>query len=182
MKTPTRLLLVAAMLMMLSAIGAAQIGPNPITSNVTLTATMNEQFSFVVTGSNITWTNLLPGQTNAGGNTVSVTTRYLLDHTRTAVDVSAYFDTNNALTDGAGNNIDTTLVSLLLDGAATGSAFVGNSAAISHNDLATSKKYNTWGAGLQEFHTIGLNIDLTSLPQLPAGTYNGTMHLRAQVI
>ncbi len=184
MNTSTRVLLLAAMLLLLAGMSAAQI-TNPQNATVSLNATMREQFSFQVTGATLDWANLQPGAANASDDTITVTTRYLLDRTRTSVDVFGYFDTADALTDGT-NTIANTAVSLIIDSAA-GPAFTStintmpNAAQIDHKVLATDG-YNTWGAGLSLTHTIGLSLDLTSTPQLPAGTYTGTLHLRAQVI
>jgi len=151
---------------------------------VTLTATLAESLTVALSGSSVKFT-LTPGTaTNAGNASVAVTTSWVMRASRTSIGLYAYFATASAaLTDGAGDSIPSSAF-LISDNGAPSTA------------LATTVPFGAANAGLQlasvpvtstnensrRTDNLSFNIDLTggALPQLPAGTYTGTLYIQAQ--
>ena len=113
---------------------------------------------------------------------VTATTAWVLKPGRTAVGVYAYFaSAAAALTDGAGDNIPSSAFTISDNGGAA-------------TALTTSVAFGAANAGLQLANVaitganknsnrndaMVFNINLSTLPQLPANTYTGVLNIQAQ--
>jgi len=161
---------------------------NSNTATVTLNATLNESLTVAATPSNVNFT-LLSGGTATGSAPVAMTTSWILKNSRTTVTLVGYFaSATAALSDGATTptNIPTSeVLGQVTTGAPTSfTAFTQTAAlgpagagltlftqAISNTNRASSRNDN-----------LNLEINLTSQPQLPAGSYTGTLNLQAQAL
>ncbi len=154
---------------------------NSTAANVTLNATLAETLTIVPNVGNVSFA-LVAGGTAVGGTPVSILTTWVLKPTRSTVNLYGWFATAaSALTDGSGDNIASSLV-------------LGSMNAGAYNAFSTSATLGTANAGLQLFtqaitssnrssnrtDSLNLEINLATLPQLPAGIYTGTLILQAQ--
>ena len=123
--------------------------------------------------------SLNPGNaTNAGSSGINVTTTWNLASGRSAVALYAYFDNaSSALVNGI-NNLPSAVVS-----ASVGGSSVGNfTNTVPFGTGVTLMTQPITGSNLSgtKISAVALNIDLSALPNLPAGTYSGTLHFQAQ--
>ena len=152
--------------------------------NVTLNANLAETLSVSSTGVSTVSFTLVPGGNATGTGQVGVQTSWVLKPGKTTVNLVGYFDTTSALTDTVTptNHIPSANVLGQVNGAGGFTAFTQSVSGI-----------GTAGASLQLFietitgtnkkktrtDTLDLEIDLTSLPQQPAGDYTGTLRIQA---
>jgi hypothetical protein len=160
----------------------AQLNSN--SASVALNATLGELLTVSATPATVNFT-LAAGATATGSVPVAITTTWLLNATRATVVLDGYFaSATAALTDGAAHNIPTsdvlgqvttgtpTTFTAFTQTAALGPAGAGLtlfSQAITGINRAATRTDN-----------LDLEINLTSLPQLPAATYTGTLTIQAQ--
>jgi hypothetical protein len=170
--------LVVAFAASISSAQAINSGPQPIALNATLTETL----TVTLTANAVNFT-LTPGAaTNAGSTNITATTAWVLKPGRTAVGVYAYFaNAASALNDGAGNNIPSSAFSISDNGGAATAltnsvAFSGANAGLQLANVAITGANKT----SNRTDAMAFNINLTTLPQLPAGTYIGTLNIQAQ--
>lgn len=158
------------------------------TSTVALTATLPESLSISADYSSVNF-NLISGAAATGSTPVTIKTSWILKNSRQNVRLTGSFaSATAALTDGGSPavNIPTSEVFGQV-GSGSFNAFtqgpdaggVGTAGA-SLNLLTqpiTSSNYNSSAQTV-----LNLKIDLTSQPQLPAGTYTGTLNLQADAL
>lgn len=151
---------------------------------ITLQAVLMDSISISLSSSAVNF-NLTAGTaSNPGSTGVTATTSWVLKPSVGNVSVYAFFSNSAAaLTDGSGNNIPsadfqlsdnagpfTALTSTVPFGGANAGLLVsqtkilGNNKSSSHTDV------------------MNFNINLTTLPNLSAGTYTGTLTIQAQAI
>jgi len=159
--------------------------------DVSLTATLAESLTVTLPGANSVSFTLTPGVATAGNNSVPITTSWVVKPNRGAVTLVGYFDTpasalHNATAPGAD------IASSLVLGKVTG-AEPGGTTTFTAFTGGPISGIGTAGASLQLFSegidgtnknktrtdTLFLEIDLTSVPQQPAGDYTGTLHIQA---
>ncbi len=174
----------AALLLLLLVVplSAGQV-LNSGAQTIALTASLTESLSVNLSGNAVTFNLTAASPANPGNTGITATTTWNSKPGRN-VSLYAYFNTAaNALTDGAGHAI-----------ASAGFQISDNGGAF--RSLTNMVPFGGAGAGLQLFTSkiTGLskrgtnvdqmlfNIDLSSLPQLPAGTYTGVLYIQAQVI
>ena len=178
---------IAAALLCLLGIGAraaqAQISSNPV--NVTLNATVDDSIAITVSASNVSFI-LVPGTgPTAGAPTVTVTTNWKLrpGGSPTLSLYGFFASSTTALTDGAGDDIPSANVRAGVNGGAPAA-------------FTQTGPLGAAGASLQIFSlsitgvnktgtrndTLDLYINLTSQPNLPAGTYTGVLSLQARAL
>jgi hypothetical protein len=155
---------------------------------ITLNATLAESLTLSLSGNAVNFT-LTPGSAaNAGSTNITATTAWVLKPGRTAVGVYAYFTTTSALTDGAPGDIIPTTAFFIADNGGASTAVSGNA--------ANTAGFGAAGAGLQlanvgitganknssrtDAMAFNINLATGALPQLPAGTYTGTLNIQAQ--
>lgn len=164
----------------------AQINSNQ--ASVTLNATLPESLTILASPSNVNFT-LAAGSTANGSAPVAITTSWVLASNRAAVHLYAWFATPAAaLTDGGSpaNNIASSMV--------YGQVTTGTPTAFT--PFTQSDALGTAGGGLALFtqaisstnrassrsDNLSLQINLSNLLQLPAGSYTGTLTLQAQAL
>ena len=154
-------------------------------TNVTLNAVIQQSISVTVSAAAINFT-LVPGTgPTAGAPTVTVTTNWALNPAGSpTLSLYGYFTSSTAaLTNGAGNNIPSANILTSINAGAP-VAFTGTGP---FGSAGASRQIYTLGiSGANKTgtrsDTLGLFINLTTQPNLPAGTYNGTLSLQAQVL
>jgi hypothetical protein len=183
---PAKLISVLALLTLAVPAAVSQLISN--TASVALKATLGESLTVAATPSAVT-IPLVSGGTAPGTSPVAITTTWVLSATRTAVTLVGYFSSATAaLTDGAGtpNNIP---ASEVLGQMTTGTP-------TSFTAFTQTAPLGAAGAGLTLFtqgltgtnrsanrtDNLNLEINLASQPQLPAGTYTGTLNIQAQAL
>jgi hypothetical protein len=175
---------VCAIMMGLSSSAFAQgTALDSAAKSIALNAKLDESLTLNLSASVVNFTLAAGSASNAGSANITATTKWVLKPGRTAVSVYAYFASTAALNDGAGNSIPSSAFTIA-DNSGTAAA------------LTAVTPYNAGASGLRlENITItganknssvsddmAFNIDLSggTLPQLPAGTYTGTLNIQAQ--
>jgi len=158
------------------------------TATVTLTATLGESLSISASPGSVSFT-LVQGGTATGSSAVAIHTTWLLLPTRANLYLDGYFAAAaSALTDGDATP-DLIPTSAVLGQVPTGSP-------TSYTAFTQNTALGPNGAGLLLFtqaltalnragtrtDNLSLEINLSALPQLPAGTYTGTLTLQAQAL
>lgn len=183
-----RSLSVAAMLFVAASSATFAQALNSNTATVALNATLSESLTVSATPSTVSFA-LVSGSTATGSAPVAMTTKWILSNARTSVTLVGYFaSATAALTDGATTptNIPTSEV---LGQVTTG-------APTTYTAFTQTAPLGPAGAGLTLFtqaisgtnraatrnDNLNLQINLTSQPQLPAGSYTGTLNLQAQAL
>jgi hypothetical protein len=124
---------------------------------------------------------LAPGSAaNAGSTNVTATTSWVLGPGRNAVKVYAYFASSAAaLTDGVDNIPSADFTIAVGAGPATALtntvAFGGANAGLQLSNTAITNANRS----SNHADTMAFNINLSTLPQLPANTYTGTLNIQA---
>jgi len=171
-------------------LGVALIAPasaqvlNSAASTITLQAVLTDYLAVNLSANSVNF-NLTAGSANNAGSTgITATTTWTLKPSVGSVSVYAFFASSAAaLTDGAGDNIPsanfqisdnagpfTALITTVPFGGANAGLMLsnwkilGNNRTGSHND------------------NLNFNINLSTLPNLPAATYTGTLTIQAQAI
>lgn len=165
----------------LSLMAAAQVvnsGPQSIALNATLAESLTVSLS-----ANAVSFNLAPGSaTNAGSTNITATTAWVLKPGRTTVTVDAYFASTVALNDNStpANNIPSSAFQISDNGGAFKPC--NGLTAYGTNTGVNLEKITITGSNKNANQTdnMSFNIDLSSMPQLPAGTYQGTLNIQAQ--
>ncbi len=164
------------------AIGQAQV-INSTAQTITLNATLSDSISVNLSGNAVSFTLSAGSATNAGSTGVTATTAWISKPGKN-LSVYAYFSSASAaLTDGAGDNIPSANFQISNNGGAYTplNSSVAFGAASAGMQLFTVKITGTNKTGNHADNML-FNIDLSTLPQLPAGTYAGTLNIQAQVI
>lgn len=182
-----RSLFVVALFALATSVTFAQ-ALNSNTATVTLNATLNESLTVAATPSNVNFT-LLSGGIATGSAPVAMTTSWILKNSRTTVSLIGYFSSASAaLSDGATTptNIPTSeVLGQVTTGTPTSYTAFTQTAALGPAGagltLFTQTISNTNRAASRN-DNLNLEINLTSQPQLPAGSYTGTLNLQAQAL
>ena len=152
-------------------------------ANVVLNAVVNQSIAVSVSAAAVNF-NLVPGTgPTAGAPTLTVTTNWSVS-ANPVMSLWGYFTAAAAaLTDGAGNNIPTANVlgSVNAGGAVAFTATGPFGAAAASQQLYQQVITPATRTGTRN-DTLDLSINLTTLPNLPAGTYTGTLSLQAQAL
>jgi hypothetical protein len=178
--TVATLALVAAMFV---ASARAQV-LNSVASPIALQAVLTQSVTLTLSGNAVNF-NLVAGSANNPGSTsITATTTWTLRPNVGSLNVYAFFSNSSAaLSDGAGNNIPSADFQISNNGGA-------------FNALTNTVPFGGANAGLQLSSTrilgnnktgthndvMNFNINLSPLPNLPAGTYTGTLTIQAQAI
>lgn len=172
--------LVAAML---AASARAQV-LNSGASPIALQAVLIESITVTLSGNAVNF-NLVAGRANNPGSTpVTATTTWVLKPSVGSLNLYAFFSSSgSALTDGGGNNIPSADFQIS-DNAGPFTAlthtvpFGGANAGL---QLSSTKILGNNKSGTRN-DVMNFNINLGPLPNLPAGTYTGTLTIQAQAI
>ena len=177
----------ALLLVLVTRTASAQV-LNSNTATVALNATMAETLAISATPGTVNFT-LVPGSTSAGSAPVVVNTSWVLSALRGSVNLYAWFATPSAaLTDGAAtpNNIPSSEVyASTANGIPTTlTAFTqSNTLGVANGGLKLfSQTLSSSTRESSRTDSVNLQINLTGQPQLPAGTYTGTLNLQVQAL
>ena len=178
-----RLVVVAlACLLPVRSAAAQELNSHEVTA--TLTATLSESLTLQLSPTTVTFTWTGGSGTNAGNTSLSVTTTYTLSASRTELGLFAYFtDATGALVHTDTNNtvdIPSSRVQGIVNGGTATAftqtvAFGGTGAGLEMFSVTIDPSTS----GGQRTDTLALNINLSGY-SLPADTYSGTLHIRAQ--
>jgi hypothetical protein len=157
-------------------------------TSVTLTATLGETLSITATPGSVSFT-LVQGGIATGSSAVAVHTTWLLLPTRANLYLDGYFAAAaSALTDGNATP-DLIPTSAVLGQVPTGSptaftAFTQNTALGPNGAglLLFTQAMTALNRAGARTDNLSLEINLAALPQLPAGSYTGTLTLQAQAL
>jgi len=178
-----RIAVFALLMAGLAATSHAQVR-NSGASTITLQAVLTDSISISLSSSAVNF-NLAQGSaSNPGSTGVTATTTWLLKPSVGSLSLYAYFSSSTAaLTDGAGNNIPsadfqisdnagplTALTNTVPFGGANAGLQVSNVKILGNNRSGSRTDQ------------MNFNINLSTLPNLPAGTYTGTLTIQAQAI
>lgn len=148
---------------------------------ISLAATLDESISINLSANSVSF-NLSSGSaSNPGNQGVTATTSWISKPGRNVTTYIYFTSATTALTDGAGNNIPSSSFEVSDNGGGllplTNTVVFGGAGA---GRQLTSTKIT--GQNKTGSHTDSMlfNINLSALPQLPAGTYAGTVTLRAE--
>lgn len=187
MSLRTKLVQMAAMLALIAAVAAMPAGAqvlNSAASAITLNANLSESLA-VTLSSNAVNFNLTAGSPNNPGSTsITATTTWTLKPNIGSVKVYAFFaNSTSALSDGAGDNIPSAAFEISNNGGAFTALtntvpFGGANAGLL---LSTTKILGNNRTGSHN-DVMNFNINLSTLPNLPAATYTGTLTIQAQAI
>jgi len=166
------------------AAGANAQVRNSGASTITLNAVLNDSITVSLSSSAVNFTLTAGSVSNPGSTGVTATTTWLLRPSVGSLKLYAFFASSTAaLTDGAGNNIPS-------------ADFQVSNNAGPFNSLTNTVPFGGANAGLQLSSTpilgnnrsgtrtdnMNFNINLAPQPNLPAGTYTGTLTIQAQAI
>ncbi|HJT69143.1 MAG TPA: hypothetical protein VJ731_03030 [Terriglobales bacterium] len=169
------------LLLMASAVTMSAAQLNATAQTIALKATLNESLTLSLSANAVNFTLAAGAASNPGSTNITATTSWVLQPGRTAVGLYAYFTSATAaLTDGA-NNIPSSAFFISDNGGA--SAALTNSVGFGATNAGLQlANVNITGANKNSSRTdaMAFNINLTSLPQLPASTYTGTLNIQAQ--
>lgn len=169
----------------LSLLGAANAQKSN-TQTVTLNATVDTSLTIAINIASVMWNtansnSLRPGQaSNPGSTGVTVTTTWLLGPQITNVHLYAYFTSTNALSSAAAHNIPASQFQISTNAGAmqaVNQTIPGYGAAALQ--LQTQAITDTNRSGTMT-SALTFNIDLSTLPQLPADNYTGSLVLQAE--
>ena len=169
-----------------SAMAFCQLNSN--SASVLLTATLAESLSISVTPSSVN-VPLIAGGVGAESNPIMVTTSWILARSRTEVDLYGYFaNPEAALTDGSASpvNIPTSAVFGQMPSAGLTSFLPFTY----DNPIGPAGgSLRLWGQLIGDTNysvtrtdTLYLQIDLSNQPDIPAGSFTGTLILQAQAL
>ncbi len=173
----------AAGISLLATPSAAQVR-NSGASAITLQAVLTDSISLTLSANAVNFA-MTPGSgTNTGSTSITATTRWLLKPSVNSVKVYAFFASSAAaLTDGAGHNIPSADFQISnnagpLSALTNTVAFGGANAGL---QLSSTRILGNNRTG-SHTDTMNFNINLAPLPNLPPGTYTGTLTIQAQAI
>ncbi len=167
---------------LVSPIGAQVL--NSAASTITLNANLSESLAVTLSANAVNF-NLTAGSANNPGSTsITATTSWTLKPNIGSVRVYAFFASSAAaLTDGAGDNIPSANFQISNNGGAFTALtntvpFGGANAGLL---LSTTRVLGNNRIG-SHTDAMNFNINLLTLPNLPAATYTGTLTIQAQAI
>jgi hypothetical protein len=157
---------------------------NSAARTITLQARLSESLAVNLSGNSVNFTLTAGSASNPGTTSITATTSWALRPSVSSVKLYAFFaNSTSALTDGAGDNIPSANFQISDNGGALSALsntvpFGGASAGLL---LSTTPILGNNKTGSRT-DVMNFNINLSTLPNLPAGTYTGTLTIRAQAI
>jgi hypothetical protein len=151
--------------------------------SISLTATVPETLTVTLSSNTVTFSNVTPtAPNNPGSGTITVTTKWSLKPATNALVLYAYFGSTTALANtGATFTIPTSAFQIDVNN--TGAQSVSQSPAghgvagatldLHSATINGSNKSGTW------VDTLAFNLNLTSVTNLQADTYTGTLNIQA---
>lgn len=171
-------------LLMLTSNTVGAQAQNSGAQTIALNANLSESVSVTLSASAVNFVLSAGSASNTGSTSVTATTAWTLKPNRGNLNVYAFFSSSAAaLSDSAGDNIPSSSFEI----SDNGGAFTA---------LINSVPFGGANAGLQlgtvrilgnnrqgtRTDNMNFNINLSTLPNLPAGSYTGTVTIQVQVI
>lgn len=165
------------------ALAATMASAQALNSNlqtIALNAKLAESLTLSLSANAVNFTLAAGSANNPGSAGVTATTTWTLQPGRNAVGVYAYFTSAAAaLTDGT-NNIPSSAF-FIADNASPSTALTANTPWSTGTGLQLANvAINAANRSSSRTDAMTFNINLTTLPQLPASTYIGTLNIQAQ--
>lgn len=184
-KMCVRLAMMAIVVTLGASAAFAQLNSN--TQTINLSATVNESLTVSPAVGSYNFGTVTPGNaTNGPGTTVAITTDYRLNGTRNNVRLCAYFGAAATAMTGATDNIPSSAIEVR-GGALLGGTFtqINSTCAAGFGVAGASRTLANYavGAGTRratQVENFEFNLNLTTLPNLNADTYSGTLNIQAQ--
>jgi len=176
--------LAAMLVMAASPLVAGQVIKSAA-GTIGLRATLPESVTLSLSANAVSFA-LVPGRaTNSGSSSVTATTTWTLTSFR-SVTLYAYFSSSTAaLTDGAGHSIPSSAFQVSDNGnpllSFTGTEPFGGAKAGVNLGRTLSTGNNRQGSRTDVMN-FTINLSTGTLPQLPAGSYTGTLTLQVQAL
>ena len=157
---------------------------NAAAQPIALNAVLSQSVTLTLSANAVNFVLTAGSAANPGSTSITATTAWTLKPSVGSVKVYAFFSSSaSALNDGGGNNIPSADFQISNNGGA-------------FNPLTNTVPFGGANAGLQLSSTpilgnnktgthndvMNFNINLAPLPNLPAGTYTGTLTIQAQAI
>lgn len=159
---------------------------NSTAASVAISATLGESLTVSATPATLTFT-LAPGTRASASAPVVITTAWTLSPNRSSVVLGGYFTTSQAALSDGGTPANTIPSADIFGQVTTGTptAFTAFSQAGPTGPADTglilfSQALNNTNRTSTRTDSLNLQIDLTSIPLLPAGSYTGVLTLQAQ--
>ncbi|MCI0350436.1 MAG: hypothetical protein L0Z53_13505 [Acidobacteriales bacterium] len=172
------------MIAMLGTMGAfAQLTSGAQT--ITLTASVNESLTVTPSAGSYDFGVVNPGTaTNGPGTTVAITTDYRLNNSRTNVRLCAYFGAAATAMTGPADNIPSSAIEVR-GGALLGATFTPINGNCGFGVAGAARTLADYAVGpgtrrATQVENFEFNLNLTTLPNLNADTYTGTLNVQAQ--
>lgn len=151
---------------------------------ISLNANLSESVSLTLSTNAVNFILSAGSGSNPGSTSITATTTWALKPSRGSLNVYAFFSSSSsALNDGAGDNIPSASFEISDNGGA--SAPLTNSVPFGGSNAGLQlASVRILGNNRQSSRTdnMNFNINLSSLPNLPAGTYTGVVTIQLQVI
>jgi hypothetical protein len=187
MKAATKFGIQAVVFTLIIAAASSSAFAQALTSTpaqtVSLSATLAESLTVSLSGNSVNFNLTAGSPTNAGSTTITATTAWVLKPSRTAVKVYAYFaDATAALTDGT-TNIPSSAFFIADNGGAStavNQTIAGFGSANGALQLGATTTITAANRSSNRTDAMAFNLNLSTIPQLPASTYNGTRNIQAQ--
>jgi hypothetical protein len=170
-------------MLLLVSVSAAQV-LNSGAATIALNANLSESVSLTLSTSAVNFALTAGNASNPGSSAVTATTTWTLKPSRGSLNIYAFFSSSAAaLSDGAGDNIPSSSFEISDNGGAftaltNTTPFGGANAGL---QLGSVKILGNNKQGTRT-DTMNFNINLAPVPNLPAGTYTGTVTIQVQVI
>jgi hypothetical protein len=153
-------------------------------STITLQAVLSQSITLTLSGNAVNFSLAAGSASNPGNTSITATTTWTLRPSVGSLKVYAFFaNSASALTDGAGDNIPsadfqisnnggafTALTNTVPFGGANAGLLLSSTPILGNNRTGTRND------------VMNFNINLSPLPNLPAGAYTGTLTIQAQAI
>jgi hypothetical protein len=167
----------------LAGAAGAQVS-NSGASTITLQAVLSQSITLTLSGNAVNFSLAAGSASNPGNTSITATTTWTLRPSVGSLKVYAFFaNAAAALTDGAGDNIPSADFQISNNGGAftalTNTVPFGGANAglqLSSTPILGSNRTGTRN------EVMDFNINLSPLPNLPAGGYTGTLIIQAQAI
>lgn len=157
-------------------------------ATVALSATLSESLTISATPATVNF-SLVSGGTATGSAPVAIKTTWVLSGSRSSVTLTGWFtNADQALSSGGATPVYVPTSEVLGQvNSGTFNAFTQSPAAGSPGVAGASlvlftQTVTTTNVSSNRTDDLNLEINLASQPQLPAGTYNGTLNLEAQAL
>lgn len=178
-----RLAALTMLLLSVAGTSGAQV-LNSAARPIALNAVLTDSLTLTLSANAVNFTLASGSANNPGSTSITATTAWTLKPSVGGVKVYAFFaNSASALNDGAGDNIPSADFQISDNGGAFAALtntvpFGGANAGL---QLSSTKVIGTNKTGTHN-DVMNFNINLTPLPNLPAGTYTGTLTIQAQAI